>query len=111
MWRFLLLLVLFTIAGRVLAQDEIIVSGRVLDASTNDDLPFASVSLKIPGEDQLITGVRKKVINGKGYITVNFSDIFNHFGIRHEIYGDAVNIVYENWYETQVLRIGFRYKF
>ena len=56
MWRFLLLLVLFTIAGRVLAQDEIIVSGRVLDASTNDGLPFASVSLKIPEEDQFITG-------------------------------------------------------
>ena len=56
-------------------------------------------------------GIRKKVIQGKGDITLNFSDIFNHFGIRQEINGDGVNILYENYYETQVLRIGFRYKF
>ncbi len=56
-------------------------------------------------------GIRKKVIQGKGDITLNFSDIFNHYGIRQEINGDGVNVMYENWYETQVLRIGFRYKF
>ncbi len=56
-------------------------------------------------------GIRKKVLQGKGDITLNFSDIFNHFGIRQEIYGDGVNILYENYFETQVLRIGFRYKF
>lgn len=54
--RILVLLVLFMVAGRILAKDEIIVSGRVLDASENQGLPYASVSLKVPGEDQLITG-------------------------------------------------------
>jgi hypothetical protein len=56
-------------------------------------------------------GIKKKIINGKGELTCSFSDIFNDFGIRQEIKGDGFSAVYENYYETQILTLGFKYKF
>lgn len=56
-------------------------------------------------------GIKQKVINGKGELTCSFSDIFNDFGIKQEIKGDGFTAVYENYYETQILTIGFKYKF
>ncbi len=56
-------------------------------------------------------GVKKGILKGKGEITFSFSDIFNHFGIRQEINGDGFHAFYENYYETQVARLGFKYKF
>ena len=56
-------------------------------------------------------GLKKKVIRGKGEITISFSDIFNDFGIKQEIKGDGFTAVYENFYETQILSAGFKYKF
>jgi len=44
-------------------------------------------------------------------ITFSASDIFNNFGIRQEIYGDGFTAMYENYYETQVFRVGLKYKF
>jgi hypothetical protein len=56
-------------------------------------------------------GFKKGILNGKGELTFSFSDIFNNFGIRQEYYGDGFTAVYENYYETQVARLGFKYKF
>jgi outer membrane receptor protein involved in Fe transport len=56
-------------------------------------------------------GIKKKIIKGKGELTCSFSDIFNNFGIRQEIYGNGFEAVYENYYETQILTLGFKYKF
>ena len=71
MSRILVLLVLFVVAGKILAQDEIIVSGRVLDASENHGLPYASVSLKVPGEDQLVAGA---ITEGDGRFVISGID-------------------------------------
>lgn len=56
-------------------------------------------------------GLKKKVLEGKGEISFSFSDIFNDFGIRQRIEGDGFYAVYENYYETQILNLGFKYKF
>ena len=56
-------------------------------------------------------GVKKKLLNGKGEVSFSFTDIFNNFGIRQKIYGEGFTVDYENYYETQIINIGFRYKF
>jgi len=56
-------------------------------------------------------GITHKLFEGKGEISFSASDIFNNFGIRQEIYGDGFTAVYENYYETQVFRVGLKYKF
>ncbi|MFC2079847.1 TonB-dependent receptor domain-containing protein [Bacteroidota bacterium] len=56
-------------------------------------------------------GLKKTILQGKGEFTLAFTDIFNQFGLRQEILGDGFSAVYENYYETQVIRIGMKYKF
>lgn len=56
-------------------------------------------------------GIKKEILQGKGEITFSFSDMFNNFGIRQEYYGEGFTALYENYYETQVARVGFKYKF
>ena len=56
-------------------------------------------------------GIKKVFLNNHGEISLSFSDMFNRFGIRQEIQGEGFTAVYENLYETQILRLGFRYKF
>ncbi|NQU87369.1 MAG: TonB-dependent receptor [Mariniphaga sp.] len=56
-------------------------------------------------------GIKKGILKGKGEVIFSFSDIFNNFGIRQEISGEGFNALYENYYETQVARFGFKYKF
>ena len=56
-------------------------------------------------------GIKQKVISGKGELTCSFNDIFNRFGIKQELKGDGFTAVYENFYETQVLTLSFKYKF
>ncbi len=63
------------------------------------------------GRSSIDFGLKQNFMQGKGEFTFSFSDIFNHFGIRQEISGDGVMVLYENYYETQILTAGFRYKF
>lgn len=55
-------------------------------------------------------GLKKKILKSKGEISFSASDILNTYGIRQTIHGDGFQANYENYYETQVLRIGFKYK-
>ncbi len=56
-------------------------------------------------------GIKKKLFSGKGELSFSASDLFNRFGIRQEIAGDGFNVLYENYYETQVFRLAYRQKF
>lgn len=56
-------------------------------------------------------GFKKKVIKGRGEISLTASDIFNRFGINQEISQDDIVVSYQNYYETQIFRIGMKYKF
>lgn len=55
-------------------------------------------------------GVKKGILKGKGELTFSFSDIFNTNGLKQEFDGGNFNVLYENYYETQVVRLGIKYK-
>lgn len=55
-------------------------------------------------------GIKKNIWNKKGELTLAASDLFNRFGIRQKINGNGFSAVYENNYETQIIRFGFKYK-
>lgn len=63
------------------------------------------------GRSSVDLGIRESVMKGRGEISGSFSDIFNNFGIKQELMGNGFVAVYENFYETQVFRMGFKYKF
>lgn len=56
-------------------------------------------------------GIKQKILKGKGDLSVSLTDIFNDFGIKQNIYGEGFSAIYENYYETQIINIGFKYKF
>lgn len=56
-------------------------------------------------------GIRKYLWNQRGEILLSVADMFNQFGIRQEIQGEGFTNLYENYYETQVVRLGLKYKF
>ena len=56
-------------------------------------------------------GLKKTLWEKRGEITFSATDIFNRFGLRQRLSGQGFMALYENYYETQVLRIGFKYKF
>ena len=56
-------------------------------------------------------GLKKYIWGKKGEITIAATDVFNTFGIRQEIIGNGFTSRYENYFETQVIRVGVKYKF
>jgi len=56
-------------------------------------------------------GAKKIVQNGKGEFIFNATDIFNTMIIKTKIVGNNFNYTSNNYYETQVFRIGYNYKF
>ncbi len=56
-------------------------------------------------------GISKPIMGNKGEIVFSFVDVFNDFGIKQFISGDGFNAIYENYYETQVVSVGFNYQF
>ncbi len=56
-------------------------------------------------------GVKKMIWDGKVELILSFSDILNQYGIQQEITGDGFTALYQNYYETQVISLGLKYKF
>lgn len=56
-------------------------------------------------------GVKKTVQKGKGELFINVSDIANTSRLRKEIQGKGFRYLSTDYYETQVFRIGYMYKF
>ncbi len=56
-------------------------------------------------------GLKKAIQKGKGSLFFNASDLFNTMVIRKEIKGNGFSYTSANYYETQVLRFGYSYKF
>tara|TARA_R110002126_G_scaffold39767_2_gene117590 strand:- start:1438 stop:3855 length:2418 start_codon:yes stop_codon:yes gene_type:complete len=70
----------------------------------------------MPQGDQLARssvdfGLKKSIWNKKGEVTLSASDLFNNFGLRQRINGDGFTALYENNFETQIVRLGMKYKF
>jgi hypothetical protein len=56
-------------------------------------------------------GIKKVLWGGKLEMILSASDILNTYGIRQEIRGDGFSVEYENYYETQVVSLGAKYRF
>lgn len=66
---------------------------------------------KIGSRFSLDLGIKKKIQKGKGELFLNAIDLLNTMNIRREIVGNDFNYVSTDYYETQVVRIGYNYKF
>jgi outer membrane receptor protein involved in Fe transport len=55
--------------------------------------------------------VNKKIQKGKGLLFINASDLFNTMNIKRTITGTNFTYVATDYYETQVIRIGYNHSF
>ena len=56
-------------------------------------------------------GIKKQIQKSKGELFLNASDIFNTLRIKKEINGNGFKLNGTDYYETQVFRLGYSYKF
>jgi hypothetical protein len=56
-------------------------------------------------------GIKKKIQNGKGELLVNATDLLNSLIIKKEIQGNGFQYTSTDYYETQVVRVGYSRKF
>ncbi len=56
-------------------------------------------------------GIKKVIQNGKGELFLNATDLLNTMVIRKEISGNNFSYTSTDYYETQVIRFGYSYKF
>ncbi len=56
-------------------------------------------------------GIKKQIQRSKGELFFNASDIFNTLRITKEINGNGFKLNSTDYYETQVFRLGYSYKF
>ncbi len=56
-------------------------------------------------------GIKKQIQKSKGELFFNASDIFNTLEIKKEIKGNGFQLTSTDYYETQVFRLGYSYKF
>jgi hypothetical protein len=97
--------------GSAYSRGDAVISGRIYDKSSREPLPFATVTLNLSDNSKILSGV---VTNEEGRFSITGipqGEIFNDFGIKQEISGHGFTAVYENFYETQIVSLGFKYNF
>jgi len=106
------------------APTEEIFSGNLKFNSTfhfkkNIDAQLSAVYLapdlipqgKMGARFTLDCGVKKKIQKGRGELFINATDLLNTMVIKRTIQGNGFNYVSNDYYETQVVRAGYSYKF
>jgi hypothetical protein len=66
---------------------------------------------KIDSRFSVDLGIKKIVQKGKGEVFLNATDIFNTLVIQKEVQGQDFSYNSKDYYETQVIRFGYSYKF
>ena len=66
---------------------------------------------KIAQRFSLDIGIKTKIQKGKGELYLNATDIANTMIIKKQIQGAGFNYITTDYYETQVIRVGYSYKF
>jgi hypothetical protein len=56
-------------------------------------------------------GLKKSIQKGRGELFFNATDILNTMVIKQEIQGETFSYTSNNYYETQVIRLGYTFKF
>lgn len=106
------------------ADQQEIYSGNIkwnqtLHLAKNTDVQIATVYLapdlipqgKIKSRFSLDLGLKKAIQKGKGELFLNATDLLNTMRIKKEINGQGFNYTSNDYYETQVVRLGYSYKF
>ncbi len=63
------------------------------------------------GRSSVDIGLKKNIWDSRGELTLAATDIFNTFGIQQEVESEGFIAHYENYYETQIIRAGLKYRF
>lgn len=87
--------------------------------SKNIDIQLTTIYLapdiipqgKIKSRFSLDLGLKKSIQKGKGELFFNATDLLNTMIIKKEINGQEFNYTSNDFYEIQVIRIGYSYKF
>lgn len=66
---------------------------------------------KIKSRFSIDLGLKKSIQKGKGEFFINATDLFNTLVIKKEIQGKDFSYTSKDYYETQVVRFGYNYKF
>jgi outer membrane receptor protein involved in Fe transport len=66
---------------------------------------------KIKSRFSIDLGIKKAIQKGKGELFFNATDLLNTMIIKKEINGQGFNYTSNDYYETQVIRLGYSYKF
>lgn len=66
---------------------------------------------KIKSRFSIDLGLKKSVQNGKGEFFINATDLLNTLVIKKEIQGQDFSYTSNDYFETQVIRVGYNYKF
>lgn len=88
----------------ILKETELQITGIYL---ARDIIPQG----KILARYSVDAGLTRKIQKGKGELFINASDIFNTLVMRREIEGTSFRLVSDDYYETQVVRVGYQYRF
>ena len=56
-------------------------------------------------------GVKKAIQDGKGELFINATDLANTMRVKKQVTGSGFRYISSDYYETQVIRIGYNYKF
>jgi outer membrane receptor protein involved in Fe transport len=66
---------------------------------------------KIDARFSLDAGIKKSIQKGKGELFLNATDLFNTLVIAKQVTGTNFSYTSKDYYETQVIRFGYSYKF
>lgn len=83
------------------------------------DIQFTSIYLapdiipqgKIYARFSIDLGIKKSIQKDRGELFINATDIANTLQIKRETQGDGFRLLSTDYYETQVFRFGYSYKF
>jgi outer membrane receptor protein involved in Fe transport len=85
-------------------QLDIQLSGTYL---APDIIPQGTIGTRF----SLDLGIKKSMQQGRGELYANATDLLNTMRVKREIQGDGFKYVATDYYETQVVRVGYSYKF
>lgn len=66
---------------------------------------------KVGARFSVDAGIKKTIQKGKGELFLNATDLFNTLVLKKEVNGDGFHYTSKDYYETQVIRFGYSYKF
>lgn len=114
----------YPVASTFTANKETLVSGNIklngiFHLPKQTDLQITSIYLapdiipqgKIGARFSVDMGIKKQIQKSKGELFLNATDVFNTLKIIKETNGTGFKLASTDYYETQVFRVGYSYKF